>query len=58
MIKWRKKSGVIVETNDRKENIEAALKLGWVREDGNGSASSKGKFATDFSASQRGRSGT
>lgn len=33
MIKWIKKSGVEVVTNDLPENIEAAVSLGWTRKE-------------------------
>lgn len=29
MIKWKKKNGVIVETNGEQASIDAAVKLGW-----------------------------
>lgn len=29
MIKWKKPSGVIIETNESKASKEAAVKLGW-----------------------------
>lgn len=32
MIKWIKPSGIVIETNDREENIAAAEGFGWVRE--------------------------
>lgn len=53
MIKWIRPCGAPITTNDTERDIEAAEYLGWVRDDGNSSASSESKPAKNTRSSKR-----
>lgn len=53
-MKWIKPNGNKIETNDLDDTIAYCVSLGWVKDDGNSSASGKGKPSENTRSSKRG----